>query len=202
MQQLIERSRGIWVRFCRIANAIALRRIQGLHLGERVVFDGFPIIEIASGGHVTIGNNCFINSVNKRYHVSMFAPVKLMVDLPGAAITIGEQTRIHGSCLHAYSSSINIGRRCLIAGNCQIFDGNGHDLCFSNVADRINTKGGSKPVVIEDDVWIGTNTIILPGVSIGRGSVIGAGSVVTKDIPPMVVAAGNPARVVSSSKNV
>jgi galactoside O-acetyltransferase len=53
----------------------------------------------------------------------------------------------------------------------------------------------SDPVVIEDNVWIGSKVVILPGVRIGSRAVIGAGSVVTKDIPPRCVAAGNPARV-------
>lgn len=55
------------------------------------------------------------------------------------------------------------------------------------------TKG---PIVVEDDVWIGTDSLILSGVTLGKGAVIGAGSVVTKDIPPYAVAAGNPAAVV------
>ena len=97
--------------------------------------------------------------------------------------------------MHA-CSSISIGRRCLIAANCQIFDGSGHDLSFDDISNRINTKGNTKPIVIEDDVWIGANSIILPGVRVGRGSIIGAGSVVTKEIPSMVHAAGNPARVI------
>jgi acetyltransferase-like isoleucine patch superfamily enzyme len=52
------------------------------------------------------------------------------------------------------------------------------------------------PVVIEEDVWIGTNCMVLKGVTIGRGAVIAAGAVVTKDVPPFTVAAGNPARVI------
>jgi acetyltransferase-like isoleucine patch superfamily enzyme len=52
-----------------------------------------------------------------------------------------------------------------------------------------------KPVTIEDDVWIGSNAIILPGVRIGKGSVIGAGSIVTSDIPPYALAYGTPAKV-------
>jgi acetyltransferase-like isoleucine patch superfamily enzyme len=56
------------------------------------------------------------------------------------------------------------------------------------VEDRINTKGISKSVIVEDYVWISANSIILPGVTIGRGSVISANSVVVKDVPPMVVA--------------
>lgn len=172
-----------------------VRATPGIEVGERVVFSGRPVIDLVPGAKIKIGDDCDINSVNRGYHVNMFARVKLFADRPGATITIGEQTRIHGSCLHAYSS-ITVGRRCLIAANCQIFDGSGHDLSFSDVANRINTKGGSRPIVIEDDAWIGANSIILPGVRIGHGSIIGAGSVVTKDVPPMVIAAGNPAKVV------
>lgn len=131
----------------------------------------------------------------------MFAPVKLFVDRPRATIIIGEGTRIHGSCLHSYAS-IEIGKRCLVAANCQIIDGSGHDLSFGDVENRINTKGDCHPIIIEDDVWIGANTIVLPGVRIGKGSVIGAGSIVTKDIPPMVVAAGNPAKVIRVAAQV
>lgn len=195
MLRISERGRGLWVRFCRVAINIRLRQMSGLQLGKNVIFDGIPIIQIGAGARVSIGDSSLINSMNRGYHVSMFAPVKLFADVPGAAITIGEHTRVHGCCLHAYSS-ITIGRRCLIAGNCQIFDGSGHDLSFNSVSNRIKTKGSSKPIVIEDDVWLGANCIILPGVRIGKGSVIGAGSVVTREIPPMVVAAGNPARLV------
>ncbi|MDQ6795887.1 MAG: hypothetical protein M3067_13940 [Chloroflexota bacterium] len=53
-----------------------------------------------------------------------------------------------------------------------------------------------EPVAIEDDVWIGANVVVLKGVTIGRAAVIGAGSVVTQDVPPYVVVAGNPARVI------
>ncbi|EPM5659285.1 acyltransferase [Vibrio parahaemolyticus] len=125
----------------------------------------------------------------------MHSPIKLYADRKGAIIRIGANTRIHGTCIHAYES-ITIGKNCLIAANCQIFDGSGHDLSFSDVENRINTRGVSKPVLIEDNVWIGINSIILPGVTIGNGSVIAANSVVTKDIPPMVLAGGNPAKII------
>jgi acetyltransferase-like isoleucine patch superfamily enzyme len=184
-----------WLRLCRTVNALRLRAIPGLRLGEHVDIHGRPIIDIRLGARVEIGNYCVLNSVNRGYHLSMFAPVKLFADKPNAEIIIGAETRIHGSCLHAYSS-IQIGARCLIAANCQIFDCSGHDLSFSDVGNRINTKGNSKPIKIEDDVWIGAGAVILPGVTIGQGSVIGAGSVVTKNIPRMALAAGNPARVI------
>jgi len=118
-----------------------------------------------------------------------------MADRDGAIIKIGDNTRIHGSCIHA-RRNIQIGKNCLIAANSQIFDCSGHDLAFDNVEERINTTGPAKEIVINDNVWIGINTIILPGITIGRGSIIAAGSVVVKDIPPMCLAGGNPARVI------
>jgi acetyltransferase-like isoleucine patch superfamily enzyme len=167
---------------------------RGLHLGQGVKFNGLPIIDIRNGASIHIGDGVLINSLNRGYHANMFGPVKLFADRPGARITIGDGSRLHGACLHA-GESITIGKRCLIAANCQIIDGNGHDLSFPHVHLRGDTTGGSRPIDIQDDVWIGLGVTILPGVTIGRGSVIGAGSVVTRDVPPMVVAAGNPATV-------
>ena len=88
------------------------------------------------------------------------------------------------------------GKCRLIAANTQIFDGNGHELSFPNIENRIHTKGDARSITIDDHVWVGANCFILPGVTIGRGAVIAAGSVVTKSVPPLVIVAGNPARVV------
>jgi acetyltransferase-like isoleucine patch superfamily enzyme len=63
----------------------------------------------------------------------------------------------------------------------------------------LHTEGASAPIVIEDDVWLGANTVVLPGMNIGRGAVIGANSVVSANIPAMAVARGNPAEVVLDS---
>jgi acetyltransferase-like isoleucine patch superfamily enzyme len=65
---------------------------------------------------------------------------------------------------------------------------------------RRDLKPSARPVIVEDDVWIGTRAVILPGVRIGYGSVIGAGSVVTKDVPPMTVVAGIPAKPIKKIK--
>ncbi|MEI7035754.1 acyltransferase [Fulvimonas yonginensis] len=174
---------------------LRLSRIRGLHLGDHVLIKGKPHIAIARGASIHVGRSAVLNSSNAGYHLNMHSPVKLMADRPGARIHIGEQTRIHGSCIHAYRS-VSIGRRCLIAANCQIIDCNGHELCFDDVDRRVDTVDEGQPVVIEDAVWIGANAIVLPGVRIGRGSVVAAGSVVTRNVPPRAVVAGNPARVV------
>lgn len=170
-----------------------IRRMGSLNIYGR------PLVDIHEDCELVIGDNVTINSRNKGYHVNMHSPVKLFADRDGAKICIGKNTRIHGSCLHAYSL-IEIGENCLIAANCQIIDGNGHDVSFPDVENRINTTGPSKPVKIEDNVWIGANTIILPGVTIGYGSVVSANSVVVDDIPDMVIASGNPARVIKDYK--
>jgi acetyltransferase-like isoleucine patch superfamily enzyme len=178
-----------------------LSRIKGLTISDDVVLNGKPIIEIRNGGTIHIGKGATINSSNIGYHINMHSPVKLVSDREGSIITIGEKTRIHGTCIHAYKS-VHIGDNCLIAANCQLMDCNGHELSFDNPENRINTSSDGKPIVIEDCVWIGANSIVLPGVRIGRGSIIAAGSVVVKDIPPMVVAAGNPAKPIKTAEQV
>jgi acetyltransferase-like isoleucine patch superfamily enzyme len=175
-----------------------LSLIKGLMLSDEVVFNGKPIIEIRNGGKIYIGKGTTINSSNDEYHINMHSPVKLVADREGAVIKIGNKTRIHGTCIHAYDSVV-IGDNCLIAANCQIMDCSGHELSFDNVENRINTSSGGRPIAIEDCVWIGANCLVLPGVRIGRGSIVAAGSVVVKDIPPMVVAAGNPAKPIKTS---
>ena len=175
--------------------AFLLRGQSNITLEGKVSILGSPLIDIRKGSTLTLGDGVILTSRNKGYHFNIPAPVKLFADRPGAEIRIGERTRIAGACLHA-QRSITIGKRCLIAGNCQIIDSNGHDLSFPNVERRGNREGASYPIVIEDDVWLGAGSIVLPGVRIGKGSVIVANSVVSASIPSMVVARGNPATVV------
>ena len=189
----------IYVKACQLIQRLKLKKYRNLHLGNKVIIKKTPMLNIHKDAQVIIGNNCTLNSDNNGYHVGMYMPVKLMADRPGAKIKIGNETRIHGSCLHAYNY-IEVGNRCLIAANCQIIDCNGHLLSFECVSERIKTTDSGLPVIIGDDVWIGTGVIILPGVSIGNGAVIAAGSVVTKNIPPMVIAGGNPAKVIKTNK--
>ena len=160
-----------------------------------VITNGIPLVDVREGSSLEIGENVTLNSNNYDYHINMHSPVKLFADREGAIIKIGDNTRIHGTCIHAFKSII-IGKNCLIAANTQIFDTSGHDLSFNDPSNRINTQGTVKPIIIEDNVWIGANTVVLPGVKIGQGSIISANSVVVKNIPSMVVAGGNPAKII------
>jgi acetyltransferase-like isoleucine patch superfamily enzyme len=166
-------------------------------LRGKVNVSGIPVLVFKRGGRAVLGKNVYLKSNKKSYHLNMHSPVKLMADQPGAIIEIGDYSRINGACIHAFKK-ITIGKNCLIAANCQIFDGNGHDLSMDDVYNRVNTVGDAKEIVIEDAVWLGANVIVMPGVRIGKGSVIAAGSVVVKDIPPMSVAGGNPAKVLKT----
>lgn len=102
-----------------------------------------------------------------------------------------------------------VGYRCQVQGNVKIGDHvmmgpevyiytQNHKMDRTDIPMDEQGFAEEKAVVIEDDVWIGSRVTILPGVTIGKGSVIGASAVVTKDVPPYSVAAGNPARVVKS----
>lgn len=174
--------------------SFSLRNRKNVEIRGKVRIKGSPIIDIHDECKLIIEDDVLLNSCNLGYHINMHSPVKLFADRPGAVIKIGEKSRIHGTCVHAYEG-IYIGKNCLIAANTQIFDGNGHDLSFPNVADRINTSGNASPIHIEDNVWIGANSFVLPGVRIGDGAVIAACSVVSKNIPPKAIAGGNPAKV-------
>jgi acetyltransferase-like isoleucine patch superfamily enzyme len=89
---------------------------------------------------------------------------------------------------------VHIGAHTLCAQHCLI-TGQSHQ--FADPSKLISEQGFvTKPVLIEENVWIGANCVVLPGVQIGRSSVIGAGSVVTREIPPLSLAVGNPARVI------
>jgi acetyltransferase-like isoleucine patch superfamily enzyme len=170
---------------------------KNIILGKNVKFNKKPLIQINKNAKLIIGNHVVINSNNKRYHLNMFSSCKFLADKPNAVIEIGDNTRFHGSCIHAYNK-VKIGKNCLIAANTQIIDGNGHNLSFPNVENRINTQGDWKEVIIEDNVWIGTGVVVLPGVTIGTGSIISANSVVHRDIPPMAIAGGNPIVIIKN----
>ena len=174
---------------------LSLGAADGIVCGENVSLLGTPLLVVSNGGKVIIGNNVVLDSFNREYHANMFGPVKLVASTPGAIIEIGDDSRIHGTCIHA-RKSVRIGKRCLFAANCQILDSNGHDFSFEDVDKRINTTGDAKPIEIEDSVWLGAGCIVMPGVRIGRGTVVGAGSVVTRDLPSMCFAAGVPAKVI------
>jgi len=108
---------------------------------------------------------------------SKHEPAKIQI---GRRCSIGDRTEIHAG------RSVSIGNEVIIAWDCVIMDRDYHSTA--------NGLENTEPVIIENRVWIGCRSILLKGITIGEGAVIAAGSVVTKDVPPYTLVAGNPAR--------
>jgi maltose O-acetyltransferase len=137
-------------------------------------------IIITGDGQVEFGNGVSL--------VGDVVPIEIVCH-KGARVSIGDHTFInYGSLVSAYKH-IEIGHHCLLGHYLTLLDNNEHDV------EQLDVPAPSAPIVIGDHVWIGSRVIILPGVSIGHGAAVGAGSVVTKSIPPRCLAVGNPARV-------
>lgn len=121
-------------------------------------------------------------------------PVTICTWLPDAVLEIGDNFGMTGGTLCA-AEHISIGNNVAIGANSTVIDTDFHPL--NSDLRRIDPQGAkTAPIFIEDDVFIGMNCLILKGVTIGKSSVIGAGSVVTKEIPAGVIAAGNPAQII------
>lgn len=119
-------------------------------------------------------------------------------------VEIGDRTFIGNSTI-VCANKVHIGTDVLISGGCRIVDHNSHSIFWEERCnDVIDWRKGLKDwsnvtissVYIGDKSWIGFNSIILKGVNIGTGAIVGAGSVVTKDVPPYTIVAGNPARII------
>lgn len=110
-------------------------------------------------------------------------------------LMIGDNTGIGHGCSFIIGKKISIGNHCRIAGQVWAFDSPGHPADpVARMAGLPATDDEVKPIVIEDNVWIGERVIIMPGVTIGQGSVVASGSVVMMNVPPNTLLAGNPAR--------
>lgn len=148
------------------------------------------------GSTISIGANAsLISSWRRATAATLAAPVRLRTFGPAAAILIGEGAQLSGTSITARSQHIVLGRQVLLAPNCVIVDSDFHAHWPPEARATEPAPEADAPVVIGDYAWIGMNCLILKGVSIGEGAMIGAGSVVTRDVPPFCLAAGAPARV-------
>jgi acetyltransferase-like isoleucine patch superfamily enzyme len=148
-------------------------------LGRRVTLRGRP--HVVNQGTMILGERVRLDST--------VATLEL-VTLPGGVLEIGNNVFInYGSSLVA-SQLVRIGDDCLIGTHVMVMDTD-----FHRVEDKAWDTTGL-PIILEDRVWLGNRSIVLKGVRIGHDAVVGAGSVVTRDVPPRTVVAGAPARVV------
>ena len=176
-------------------------RLRGVRVGCHTIFHGFPILSVFSNSSINIGENCVICSASGMTALGVNHAVVLRTLREQAVILIGDDSGISGGVICA-SVRVEIGRGCLLGANVVITDTDFHPI--KSAGRRYNNSQSdivSSPVIIEDNVFIGAGAFILKGVRIGKNSVIGAGSVVTKDIPGDMIAAGNPARVIKKISN-
>ena len=155
---------------------------------------GRPILQRHRGSQINVGDGLSLRSWPRSNPLAPTAPVVLSTRRADAELTIGDDCGFTGTTLVA-ADRVVIGDRVLVGGNASIVDFDFHPLTPEARAENINA-GTAAPIVIEDDVFVGGDALILKGVTVGEGAVVGAGSVVTQDVSPRTVVAGNPATVV------
>ncbi len=173
-----------------------LIRLKGVRLSRGVIFYGSPIISLSPKSTIEIGERAVICSVSEMTALGVNHPVILRTLKNNATIRIGRNTGISGASICA-AELVDIGEECLIGANVMIVDTDFHPIRSEKRRYSGALLGvGIRPTIIENNVFIGAGSTVLKGVRIGVNSVIGAGSVVTKDIPPNSIAVGNPAKVI------
>ena len=161
-------------------------------MGRNVKFNGFPIIRRYPNSAIRFGDNCKFNSSKNSISLGLSQPCVFDTGKEGAEIIFGNNSGATGLKIQA-RSRITIGNNVLIGAYCTILDNDSHN---SNPTEREKSIIPSRPIIIEDNVFIGLNSVILKGVTIGKNSVIGANSVVFNSIPENSIAIGNPCKVI------
>ncbi|SHG28853.1 Acetyltransferase (isoleucine patch superfamily) [Flavobacterium fluvii] len=168
--------------------------LNGVKFGGNIKVNGLIKVFVTRKGFINIGNSLKINSGNNYNVIGRQQKCIFWVD---GKLDIGNNVGMSATAIIC-KTKIQIGSNVLIGGNTVIYDTDFHSLNYESRKnlnqDRIDAK--SKPVIISDNVFIGAHTTILKGVTIGEGSIIGACSVVTKDIPQNEIWAGNPAKFI------
>lgn len=156
----------------------ALRHAE---VGSRVRLRGRP--SITNHGRMVIGERVQL--------VSTIATLELVAER-GATLEIGERSLVNFGCSLVATELVRVGAHCHIGPYTMMLDNDYHHV----EPERRLERPPSRPIVLEDNVWVGVRSIIIGGVTIGRDSCVGAGSVVTSDVPPRTLVAGVPARVI------
>lgn len=166
------------------AQAAALARLylrRCTRVGQLTRVYGRP--RIHNQGTLLIGERVRIWSTTVRTEFAVFE---------GGLLEIGDNASINYGTSIAATGLVRIGRDCMLGTYSMILDNDFHEI------ENRNAMPAPRPVILEDNVWLANRTLILPGVTIGHDSVIGAGSVVMTSIPPRSLALGNPARVMKT----
>lgn len=175
---IIQSSSTVW---CRLK-----MMLWGISYGKHCIFRGNTLFKRGLNSSIIIGNNCAFNS-NCRFNFRGINHCCILQAEKGGEIIIGDDCGFSGVSIVSHKSVV-IGNSVLFGTNVMVGDRNDHENLYP--------EWQPKPVRIGNNVWVGMNSIIMRGVTIGDNSIVGAGSIVTKDIPANVIAAGNPCRII------
>jgi acetyltransferase-like isoleucine patch superfamily enzyme len=168
-------------------------------LNNKVNIFGFPIISIKKGADIQVGKNLTMISNSFFSEIGVDHPVIIRLLNKNSKLIINNNVGISGGSI-CVGKEVVIENEVMLGANVLIADTDFHSVEPYNRRYSKDTARAEK-IIIKKNVFIGMNTIILKGVTIGENSVVGAGSIVTKNIPPNVIAAGNPCKVLREIKN-
>ena len=192
--------RGLWEKlfmgessgWVLIGKQVSIRYAAYLQAGKELIIEDYAEINARSTQKIILGNRVTIGKY------AIIRPGNLYGGEPGEGLVVGDHSNIGPYCYIGCSGHISIGNNVMISPRVSIYAEN---HVFDQIDTTIKSQGVKKEkVVIEDDCWIASNSILLAGVTIGKGSVVAAGSVVTQDVPPYSVVAGVPARVIKNRR--
>jgi acetyltransferase-like isoleucine patch superfamily enzyme len=182
-------SRGVFL----IGKNVTIRQAKYITVGKNFIaqdnceINGLSQKGLVFGDKVTVGSYAIIR------------PTNLYGGEAGVGLRVGDNSSIGPYSYIGCSGYIEIGDNVMMSPRVSIYSEN-HN--FSDTDQPMNQQGVTRSFVkIEDDCWIAANSIILAGVTVGKGSVVAAGAVVTKDVPPFSIVAGNPAEIIKKRKN-
>jgi acetyltransferase-like isoleucine patch superfamily enzyme len=181
-----KRARGMTM----IGKHVALRNKRYISAGRNFIVEDYAEIQGLSRHGVTFGD---------RVTVGRFASIRpsgLYGGEIGEGLVVGDNSNIGAYCYIGCAGLIHVGSNVMMSPRVSLYAEN-HN--FSDANRPMKEQGVARePIVIEDDCWIASHAVVLAGVTIGRGSIVAAGSVVTKDVPPYSIVAGSPAHVIRS----
>lgn len=173
---------------------LAEARLRGFELGHRIIFNGRPCLQRHPGSRIALADDICLNSSLRSNPLGSTQPVVLRTLRPGSEIILGRGVGLSSNSVCA-ALRIHIGEGTFVGAGAMIFDNDFHSP-VGEWAWGDAVPENPQPIIIGRGVFIGTGAIILKGVTIGDRAVVGAGAVVTKDVPARHLAAGNPARVI------
>jgi acetyltransferase-like isoleucine patch superfamily enzyme len=186
----IAKLRGI----VRRAQSIALLATPRFEFERPPAVYGWPVLSCVHGARVFIGAGLTLISEDVFSEVGVSHACVIRALRPGARMEIGADVGMSGATV-CCAESVRIGNRVMLGADCVVADTDFHAI-HSVPRRHVTENIATSPVVVEDDVFVGMRAIILKGVTVGRGAVVGANSVVTHDVPGYAIVAGSPARTV------